>query len=302
MSLREFSSRNAGRNDQDPFAKWERAVAYDNASDLDSSQKAFGTSAQNFFDEASKNSGAAKAFMEYSTLMDASSKIQLARKLKIDQEFEESLSEFSKACEILKATVHFGFLASYVTACATLELAKTMSSENEFEDVLQAFKNVIALVEQSRLILSFRDERHPLIDIMNILENYSVSNAKALESKTNKPNEDKSESVTGRSAKELILNLSEIERFPYFPLEDYSRALEGAFILAFPDNDELMLTNVGSGATQIESVGGVEFMQSIGPRSSIRFPVAKLKGGKIRIQYSDRSSGKEYDEGCLSMI
>ena len=113
--------------------------------------------------------------------MDAFAIVQQARRLKLNLKYEESLSEFTKAAEILRSTVHFGFLSGYESGCATLETALELKDPDES---FQAFKNAIALFEQSKLALGFRDEKHPMVEVIDSLIKYSISEAFLAESRS----------------------------------------------------------------------------------------------------------------------
>ena len=117
--------------------------------ELEASKSWFSQAAHLFFDLGSVTSSRVeRALFEYSTLMDAFTIVQQARRLKLDLKYEESLSEFTKAAEILRSTVHFGFLSGYESGCATLETAVELK---ESDEAFQAFKNAITLFEQSKL-------------------------------------------------------------------------------------------------------------------------------------------------------
>ncbi len=120
----------------------------DRKGELEDSESSFRQAARFFFDSGSDaGSHVGRAFFEYSTLMDAFASVQGVRQLKLNSKYEESLSEFTGAAEILRSSVHFGFLSGYESGCATLEAALEIKDPDE---AFQAFKNAIALCMSSR--------------------------------------------------------------------------------------------------------------------------------------------------------
>jgi len=106
------------------FEHWKSALENDRKSNLERSKFEFEGAARAFFEETGGSKvGVARAFYEYSTLMDAFATVQEARILKANSSFEGALEKFVKASEILRATAHFAYLASYISGCASLETA-----------------------------------------------------------------------------------------------------------------------------------------------------------------------------------
>ena len=163
----------------EPFRAWEMALQSDKADMLELSKSQFKEAAQAFFNLANRVS-AGRALFEHSTLMDAFSSVQEARILRLESRYDDSMEAFSKASEILRATMHFGFLSGYVSGLASLETSLELEP---CEDSFQGLKNAIALFEQSKLTLSFRDDKHPLLKMIDVLIAYSISKAFLVESK-----------------------------------------------------------------------------------------------------------------------
>lgn len=295
------------------FEIWSEALTLDRNSQLSESKSQFESSAKAFFDEGSlEKVGVARAMFEYSTLMDALAKVQEGRMLKSELKFEDALSSFAKASEILRATVHFAFIAGYVSGCASLETAFEMEDDDE---KFQGFKNSIALFEQSKLALSFRDERHPLLRSIDAMIKFTISRALLLESemlaikgslsdsrKKKQQSKDVEEDFKKLAGNEMSSQISRF-RIDYF-LKGYEchRALTGAFILSFPEKNTLWIGNVGKNSAQIEAVGGSGVDKMILPSESITWEMKPEFRGKLRIKYKDEETGKNYDEGCLTII
>jgi hypothetical protein len=285
------------------------ALSFDEEGKLEHSKAWFTQAAHLFFDSGSgANSRVGKAFFEYSTLMDAFALVQQARLERLNSEYEESLSEFAKATEVLRSSVHFGFLSGYESGCAMLETA--LELEN-LDDSFQAFKNANALFEQSKLALGLRDERHPLVDVIDSLIKYSISEAFLTESRTflEAGNENEAlrkvqqSTVSADDHKSLTRKIgTEPYLINYFPLEDWNRALSTGFVATFPEQDSIWLGNIGSNPVKVETLGGNRIDQIIGPAQSISLPLTKSSKGRIRVVYEDMRNQKWYDEGSMLVI
>jgi len=298
---------------QGGFELWKLALVNDRKSSLGDSKSSFQAASNVFFEEASnEKSGISRALYEYSTLMDSFAKVQDGRLLKTERKFDESLDFFAKATEILRATVHFGFLAGYVSGCASLETASEME---DYEEKFQGFKNSIALFEQSKLALSFRDERHPLIRAIDGLIKFSISRALLLEAEMLSQMGSASDSRKKREQSENVEeefrilvgsnNVSSISRFKidYF-LKGYDceRALEGSYLSTFPERTSLWIGNVGVHPTNVQLVGKSQVEKIIEPSKSIEWPLLPDFRGRLRITYTDESNKRKYDEGCLTAV
>ncbi|HVB13015.1 MAG TPA: hypothetical protein VNE86_07760 [Nitrososphaerales archaeon] len=293
----------------DPFHLWEKALASDRDGDLAASKSMFGQAAQLFFVKGSDGKPqVGRAFFEYSTLMDAFARVQEARLFKKNSKYDDSLSEFTKASEIFRSSVHFGFLAGYESGCATLETALELDDP---DGAFQAFKNANALFEQSKLALGLRDEKHPLIDVIDTLIKFSISEAFLAESKS------LSQSGKVQEAREKILQSKAISKeheflarrigtrsrsIDYFPMDDWKRAETTCLVLSYPESDSILLCNVGTNSVLIETLGNRRIDKTLDPLNSISCPMDVSSKGRVRVIYVDLKEKKEYDEGCLLMI
>src|SRR5579872_1409385 len=262
------------------FGIWNDALLHDSQNSLLDSRSDFEAAANTFFEEAnSEKTGVARAFFEYSTLMDASARIQDGRLLKSKRKYDESLDFFAKAAEILRATVHFGFLAGYASGCASLETALEFEDD---DDKFQGFKNSIALFEQSKLALSFRDERHPLIRSIDAMIKFSISRALLTESEmlshkgSLSDSRKKEEQSKGADLEFRTLAGSEgassISKFKidYF-LKGYEceRALGGSYLATFPERTTLWIGNTGIHAAMVNFLGKSRVEKKVMPSESI---------------------------------
>jgi hypothetical protein len=294
------------------FGIWKQALALDKQSLVESKSR-FQEAAKTFFDQAGgSQSGVARALLEYSTLMDSYALVQDARVLKSQLKFDDSLSSFAKAAEILRATVHFGFAAAYVSACASLETAFEMENN---QDKFEGFRNSIALFEQSKLALSFRDDRHPKIHSIDVMIKFAISRALLIEADILK---ERGESSDSRKKKEQSRNVEQdfrklagtrsalqISKFKidYFPTgQEGERATTGSFITTFPERTTLWIGNVGTHDALIHSLGESSLGKVLPPSQSIEWPMIPEFKGKLRISYTDQETKKNYNEGCLTVI
>jgi hypothetical protein len=293
-----------------PFNTWREGIDLDQKFLFERSSLKFGRAAEEFYDLAFKQPEVARAYNEYSVLMDAYSKIQEGRAEIKRNEFAIALKRFEDGANILRSTFHFGFLAPFVSACATTETADKMESDDP--ERMQAYKNAIALFEQSKLALSFRDERHFIVNIIDAYIRYCISKALSLEAILEKglghlheAREKEKRSKLLEREFEGFLRKAHVteERFQFLPLDDYRRVAEGAFVASFPDKSNLWIFNLGNNAAIIEKVGMYDPVGvSIEPRSSMKLDPKLVGKGKIRIRYKDKVFGKEYDEGCLMAV
>ncbi len=293
----------------DPFFHWKAAVALDRAIQLQESESEFRNAAQYFFDLGSNLHAVEKAMFEYSTLMDAFSNSALGRRFLANEQFEEAANSLTRAGEIFRSTLHFAFLAPYVSACATLATAIQMPSGEQ--DTLQAYKNAIALLEQAKFTLSFRDETHPVITVIDAYLKFSISGALLTEAAASLASGSKEDAVDKESrsaqlrheyehfAKRARLPLDTIE---FFPLRDFARREHSAFVVTFPETDKLWLLNIGENPAMIQMIGNVETNMQIEVQSSTSFDLKNLAKGKIRMEYFDPVKNQKYNEGCLTLI
>jgi hypothetical protein len=242
--------------------------------------------------------------------MDSYSRIQLGRLEISRNEFELALAKFDEAAKILRSTIHFGFLAPFISACATAETTDKM--ERDEPECLQGYKNAIALYEQSKLALSFRDDHHFIITIIDAYIRYCISRALLVESLDEKRHGNIEASVDKeKRAKLLQLEFEGLlrkvsadkQRLLYLPLDDFIRAKEGSFLVSFPDSSCLWLLNLGSHPANIEKIGNFNSTGvTLEPKDSMKFRTEVLGKGKIRVIYTDVVTGKRFDEGCLMAI
>ncbi len=291
----------------DPFELWSQAIALDRESKLDESKTRFKIAAERFFSFSKDAPEVSRALFEYSTLMDAFSLIQEARLTRDASNLEGSLTQFGKAAEILRATIHFGFLASYTAACATLE---TVMSMEENDESFEALKGANALLEQSKLTLSFRDERHFLVRVIDAMIKFSISRCLLVESRMLLEAHDSMSSERKLSQSRAVMKeyedlaaQSQLEkgRIDYFPVDDWRRALVGAYVSCYPDPDKMWLLNVGASPATIHQIGNDLTSTQIAPQKSHAYDL-KGKSGKIRVIYTDLKSGLSFDEGCMMLI
>lgn len=290
------------------FGFWRAAVDADSKGELETSQSRLQTAARSFFDEGSSSKTAVgRAYFEYSTLMDAFSAVQEGRLLKSKREYDLSLTKFERASEVFRSTVHFGFLAGYISGCASLETALEMES---VEDSFQGFKNANALFEQSKLLLSFRDEKHPFVHSIDILLKYSISRALLVESqKLGDEGENESarkkkeqsravevdfERLAGKSASKFKIN--------YLPDYECRRAEKGALLVTFPEQQNMWIGNVGKNPARLDKMGEGKVSKTIAPDDSVLQEIGEKFQGKLRISYRDEVSGGKFDEGCLTIL
>jgi hypothetical protein len=294
----------------DPFSTWREGIALDEAGQFQDASSKFKLAAGEFFDLASRTPKTERAAYEYSTLMDAYSRIERGREHFLNLDFDNSLDEFNSSTEILRATVHFGYLAPYLSACASAETADSMPRGDP--ECLQAYKNAIALFEQSKLALSFRDESHPSMKIMDAYIKYCISRALFVESLDCKLKGDigLSEEKEKRSSSIMVefQDLATKARIPalgfkYLIANDYERASQGAFVITYPDATALTALNIGKNEARIISIGDFSMEKSdLLPGESMYIDSNNFDKGKIRVCYIDLTTGKEYDEGCLLRI
>lgn len=290
-----------------PFEIWQRAVQLDRGYDLRKSKSEFKRASDKFYSMAVERREVSKALNEYSTLMDAFALVQEARLLRDSCSYEEALVSFGKAAETLRATIHFGFLAAYVSACTTLE---TIRIEDPNYDVVEAVKNANALLEQSKLALGFKDENDSMVLVIDSYIKYAISKAFFVDSRNLLVAGDKEGSTrkkiqseaTYKEYAELADKAGlEIGRLDYFPLRDWFRAIHGPLISSQPDSKKLWLLNIGSATASVIKLGDSIVDVQIEPGGSSAFDLRDKKG-KIRVVYRDNIKGKTYDEGCLTLI
>jgi hypothetical protein len=294
----------------DPFEVWAEAISLDDMGNISDSEKLFETAAKEFFDKSVENSEVALAYIEYSTLMDAFSAVQKCRHLIFQEDFDGALNSIVKAGEIFRATLHFAFLSPFVASCAGLEVMEGLSEPDD--EGFQACKNSIALLEQSKLVLSFRDERHPFIEIIDAYIRLAISKALKIESELDSRSGSTNVEVKSKEDRSVLLKqeyedrLSKIgrksSRLDYFPLADYLRAMKGAFILGYPNAEELELVNVGTQDAIVTRLGSLELHEKIEGKSAWRVSLNRFQKMKIRVIYRDTKSGVSYNEGCLSLV
>ncbi len=291
------------------FDRWRAALLADSEDKLETSAAYFKSAAKEFFDEgSSKRAAVGRALFEFSTLMDGFSSVQEARLSKSNSDFELSLSKFGRAAEIFRSTIHYAFLSGYVSGCASLETALEMEAR---EDSFQGFKNANALFEQSKLLLSFRDERHPFMRSIDILLKYSISRALLVESNNLQI---KGASQGSRIKKEQSMAVEEdfeklagkkaAKSFKIKYLPDYEciRAERGALAIVFPEQRTMWIGNVGKNAAVVLKMGNREIGKKIAPDESLIQVIEEGYRGKLRIIYEDMVSDERFDEGCLTVL
>lgn len=286
----------------DAFETWKNALRLDIKGAVQESADQFGAAAQEFFESASKNEAVGRAFFEYSTVMDAFRNVQVGRLLKERYDYDGSLAGFTKASEILRSTVHYAFLAGYVSGCATLELALEL---DDLSEAIGALRNAIALFEQSKLAIGFRDERHPIVAIIDSIIKRAVSRALSFEAMLDAHN-DTSEN---HSRLEKLSthgyrkdSKDQIKPIDYFPLDDWKRAQTSGFLATYPGPNSVLLINVGCNPVRVESLGGDKVAAVIEPRRCFTIELSNTIKGKIRVSYKDLKEKTHFDEGCMLRV
>ena len=287
---------------------WRAALDADSKGELESSRSLLQSAARSFFDEGTSNKTAVgRAYFEYSTLMDAFSAVEEGRLLKSRGDYDLSLSKFERASEVFRSTVHYGFFSGYASGCASLETALEMES---LEDAFQGFKNTNALFEQSKLLLSFRDEKHPFVHSIDVLLKYSISRALLVESQKlanegerdsarkkkeqSRAVEEDFERLAGKSATKFKID--------YLPDYECKRAEKGAYLITFPEQKHMWIGNVGKNPALLNKMGEEKLSKTIVPDESVLQEMGANFRGKLRISYQDEVSGGKFDEGCLTIL
>lgn len=287
----------------DPFETWKNALSLDTKGALQESADQFGGAAQEFFECASKYEAVGKAFFEYSTVMDAFRNVQVARLLKEKCDYDGSLAGFTKASEILRSTVHYAFLAGYVSGCLILELALEL---DDLPEAIGALKNAIALFEQSKLAIGFRDERHPIVAIIDSIIKHTVSRAMSFEARL-VAHYDRREDQAGQEKVSpngdwKDSNKEQMKPIDYFPLDDWKRAKTSGFLTTYPGPNSVLLMNVGCNPVGVESLGSDKIAAVIEPRQCFTIELNNAIKGKIRVSYKDLKEKTHFDEGCMLRV
>ena len=288
------------------FDLWKEGLVSDSAGKLDESASIFEKAARAFFEMATLCQDVERAYFEYSTLMDAYSRIENARIRASSNNYEEALALFGNSCDILRSTVHFGFLAPYVSACATIESSRR---EESYEDRFQGYRNAIALLEQSKIALSFRDERHSLMEVIDCYLKQAISEALQVESIELRHQGRMDESIEKRNRSVVVLKEARAlaknlqirkNAIAYLPLDDCQRVSKGAFLISYPSEEDMLVCNVGSKDAEIKSISTLKVDSFLHPCKSLRIPLSKLPKGKTRLVYLD--SAQVFDEGCMTLL
>ncbi|MDG7002185.1 MAG: hypothetical protein JRN15_24055 [Nitrososphaerota archaeon] len=289
-----------------PFDLWGDAIDLNEKNSIRESSNMFARASQSFFEFGSSiRPIVGRACFEYSTLMDSFSRIQKARLLRLELQYDDSLREFGVASEILRATVHFGFLSAYESACATLETASELDEKTE---AFEAFRNAIALFEQSKLALGLRDELHPTIRVIDSMIKYSISMALYAESSLladkGKSEEARKKAAQSELVKKEFLSLAgnRLKSINYFPVNDWSRAKKSGFIVSYPESNSMWFGNIGSNPVSLEAAGETKTSEVLNPFETMTVSAENLGKGRIRIVYRDLKEKITYDEGCVLMI
>jgi len=293
-----------------PFEAWASSLRLDREKCVKEAAEEFARAAALFFESGQKLPRVSRALFEYSTLMDAFARIEKARALRAEaMDYDASLAKFAEANEILRATIHFGFLSSYVSACVTLEVASEL--DEQIDDKFQAYKNAIALLEQSKLALSLRDERHVLMKRIDAMLKFSIEGAVRTESVILSLQGMDGESMKKQDQADVLhgefIELegdSDLARgyIDYFPVDDPKRATNGAFVVSYPDAESIWLLNVGTNSALLNNFAGQSLSTRIEPGESLSFPMKEIPKGKIRVGYSDLVTKLDFDEGCIFII
>jgi hypothetical protein len=292
------------------FKLWEEGMNDDSAGYYGLSASKFQLAAQSFFEAGSPESKQVKAYYEYSTLMDAYARIQQGRQLLESRQFDEALGKFTESAKILRSTIHFGFLAPYVSACAITQVTE-LGERNE-EESIEGYKNAIALFEQSKIALSFRDELDSIIRKIDKYIRFCVSQALYLESLQHlrsgdtliaADKENRARAVKQEYLSDANNNLGNAAKLQFLPLLDFKRVDEGAFVVSYPDADGLWLVNIGQNPAHLIKIGSLSLGQVLlGAQDSVHFNASEIGKGKIRLEYEDKATGKKYNEGCVLII
>ncbi|MGI0078794.1 MAG: hypothetical protein ACRECH_04150 [Nitrososphaerales archaeon] len=298
----------AGKN-SDPFMHWKSAVAFDHLKKFVESEDEFKKAAQFFFDSASKHGAVAKAMLEFSTLMDAFSKIASGRRFLSENNFSRASEVVPGSSEVLRSTLHFAFLAPYISACATLETLAGM--KNWDEDKFQAYRTTNALLEQAKFALSFRDETHTLITVIEAFLKFSISGALHFEADsllasgaTELAADKESRSHQVRREYEHLARRAglELDEIEFFPQRDFVERDHAPLLLAYPDSENLWLLNVGMHPARLQKLGDLIISKEIPSISSASFELRRLTKGKIRVEYLDPFNNERHNVGCMTLV
>ncbi|MHB8568224.1 MAG: hypothetical protein ACYC7D_09200 [Nitrososphaerales archaeon] len=288
---------------------WQKASSFSVKGLFLESLECFTSSSALFFNLSGKYAKIGRALLEYSILMEALAKVQEGRIAKRNFDYEASLQIFGKASELLRATIHFGYLAPYVSACATLEVASEFELRDE--EYFQSYKNAIALLEQSKIALNIRDDKHPLMMKVEMMLKFSIAQALRAEGESlGLKGENKK--AERKYAQYLVVNYEYIElasrcesnpdEIDYFPINDCDRVLNGAFVTSYPSAENLSLVNIGCNIAEVTRVGKLDSSFDIDSGDSVDIPMRELAKGRLRVGYMDKAIGTIYDEGCITLI
>ena len=293
-----------------PFSAWRSALTMDESGNLEEAKQEFKKAAELFYDTAKDPSQISVAFFEYTTLMEAFSILESARIMLSSQEYGEALSLFSKATEIMRSTLHFGYLSAYTSACASMDVALQID-KNASGDRFQAYKNAIALLEQSRIALNFRDDNHPIMLKLEAILKSAMAHALFEEGNSLREQGNNIEAEK-RYAQFIVLNNEyldlvaktnlRVHSTEYFLPDDWFRAENGSFIVSYSLGNNLLLANLGKNNAVLKKLANASITVPLRPFDSITLPLKDIPKGRLRVSYLDEITGREYEEGCLSLI
>jgi hypothetical protein len=292
------------------FRLWKRAIELSQHDAFEESTKSFSESAEAFFRASYTASAISKALNEYSTIMDSFAKTQNARLNMSNGDFDGALRQLELAAEIFRSSIHFAYMAPYVSACATLEVASGL--EQKDTERFESFRNAVALFEQAKLGIYLNDDKDPKIHKIDMNLKLAISLALRAEGEALEISGDM-ESAERKYSQYIAVNndylqlvsetMTEPGYFEYFIADDYLHALNAAFISTFATSETIDLLNVGVNEARILEVGNAKTDCLVQPGHFASFPLAKTqKKGRMRIFYVDMRTGKEYSEAAIMVL
>lgn len=292
------------------FRLWKRAVELSQHHLFEESLRNFSNSAQAFFNSASKAGPISKALNEYSTVMDSFAKTQNARLKMSSGNFDGALRDLELATGIFRASIHFAYLAPYVSACATMDAANGLESKDI--ERFESFRNAVALFEQTKLGIYLKDDLDPKIHKIDMYLKLAISKAlraegEMLEASGAIENAERKYAQYVAANNEYLELASETMMEPgyleYFIADDCSRTLDGAHIVTYTSENTIELLNVGLNNARVLKLGHVVTDCIVQAGDSVSYHLdSTLKKGRWRVCYEDEKTGKEYSEASISVL
>ena len=242
--------------------------------------------------------------------MDAFAKTQNARIAMSNGDFEVALHQLKVATEIFRSSIHFAFLAPYVSACATLDAASGLESKDMAR--FESFRNAVALFEQTKLGIYLNDDGDPKLHKIEMNLKLAISKALRSEGEALEASGD-TENAERKYAQYIAVNndyidlvsenVTEPGYLEYFIADDYARALDGAYIVTYANADSIELLNVGINEARVLKLGDEQTDSLVQSGRSVAFSLeSTLKKGRLRVCYEDYKTGKKYSEASILVL